>query len=137
VDSVNPEEATPVAVLVVDDEPVIADTLAIILRQRGMTTVTAYDGDQAIEMTRLHHPKLILMNVFMPRTDGIQASIQIRREFPEVHIVLHSGNQKAGEYARQNGFEVSLAKPIALQRMFDILAAHGISPATNQHLKSA
>lgn len=44
-------------VLVVDDEPIIADTLAEILRQSGYTTVTAYDGEDAIEAALLKPPR--------------------------------------------------------------------------------
>jgi len=46
----------------VDDEPVIADTLSIILSSSGFSTMTAYDGESALELARAVHPDLLIIS---------------------------------------------------------------------------
>lgn len=78
-------------ILVVDDEPVIAETLAIILRQSGFDTATANDGEQALVRAGEWKPDLLLTDVVMPKMNGIEAAIQIRSELPACKILLFSG----------------------------------------------
>jgi CheY-like chemotaxis protein len=63
-------------VLVVDDEHVIADTLAIILNQSGFDASAVYSGTDAVERARRTTPDLVITDVFMPDLNGIQAAIQ-------------------------------------------------------------
>src|SRR5215472_9227965 len=100
-------------VLVVDDERVIADTLAIILNQHGYDASPVYTGTAAVERARAVRPDL----------NGIEAAINIRRFLPECKILLFSGQAATAnllESARAQGHEFEiLAKPIHPQ---DLLA---------------
>lgn len=110
-------------VLVVDDECVIADTLAIILNQHGFDAVAVYTGTGAVEQARVVKPDLIITDVVMPDMNGIEAAIQIRRFLPECKILLFSGQASTAdllEAARAQGHEFEiLAKPVHPQ---DLLA---------------
>ena len=110
-------------VLVVDDECVIADTLAIILNQHGFDAIAVYTGTGAVEQARAIKPDLIISDVIMPDMDGIEAAIQIRRFLPECKILLFSGQAATAdllESARARGHEFEiLAKPVHPQ---DLLA---------------
>ena len=66
-------------VLVVDDEHVIADTLAIILNQAGFNASAVYTGNDAVELARSERPDLIITDVIMPDMNGIEAAIHIRQ----------------------------------------------------------
>lgn len=79
------------AIMVVNDEPVIADTLVLILRQHKYDCVAAYDGDEAIELARQCRPRYILMGVVMPRMLGTEAARVILKEQPECRIDFFSG----------------------------------------------
>ena len=78
-------------VLIVDDERLIADSLAQILRARGHAVRVAYDGEQAIDAVRQECPEIVLTDVVMPRVNGIQAAIEIRALCPDTRIILFSG----------------------------------------------
>jgi CheY-like chemotaxis protein len=93
-------------VLIVDDEHLIADTLALILNLKGFEARVAYSGEQAIETARLMKPQLLLSDVMMREMDGVEAAIQISRLLPRCHIVLFSGQASTVdllEKARKSG----------------------------------
>ena len=103
-------------VLVVDDEQVIADTLARILELNGYDASAVYTGTAAVEGARSLRPDLIISDVIMPDMNGIEAAISIRRFLPDCKILLFSGQAATAdllENARKQGHEFEiLAKPI-------------------------
>ena len=110
-------------VLVVDDERVIADTLAIILNKAGFDASAVYTGTGAVERARSDRPDLIISDVIMPDMNGIEAAINIRAFLPACKILLFSGQAATAdllESARAKGhdFEI-LPKPVHPQ---DLLA---------------
>lgn len=109
--------------LVVDDERVIADTLAIILNQAGFDASAIYTGGGAVESARKNRPDLVISDVFMPDMNGVEAAIQIRQMLPSCKILLFSGKAETAdllEAARSRGYQFDLlAKPVHPQ---DLLA---------------
>jgi CheY-like chemotaxis protein len=103
-------------VLVVDDEQVIADTLAKILDLNGYEATAVYTGTSAVESARSLQPDLIISDVIMPDMDGIQAAIRIRSFLPDCKILLFSGQAATAdllENARAQGHEFEiLGKPV-------------------------
>jgi len=103
-------------VLVVDDEQVIADTLAKILDLNGYEATAVYTGTSAVESARSLEPDLIISDVIMPDMDGIQAAIRIRSFLPDCKILLFSGQAATAdllENARAEGHEFEiLGKPV-------------------------
>jgi CheY-like chemotaxis protein len=110
-------------VLVVDDERVIADSLAIILSRNGYDAAAVYTGTAAVERARVAKPELVISDVAMPDMNGIEAAISIRRILPACKILLFSGQAATAdllESARTQGHEFEiLAKPVHPQ---DLLA---------------
>ena len=102
--------------LVVDDEQVIADTLAKILDLNGYEASAVYTGTAAVEDARSLQPDLIISDVIMPDMDGIQAAIRIRSFLPDCKILLFSGQAATAdllENARAQGHEFEiLGKPV-------------------------
>jgi DNA-binding response OmpR family regulator len=95
-------------VLVVDDEHLIADTLALILNLKGFEARVAYSGEEAIETARTMEPHLVLSDVMMKEMTGVEASMEIARLFPRCQIVLFSGQASTLdvlEKARKNGHD--------------------------------
>lgn len=110
-------------VLVVDDERVIADTLATILNQNGFDASAVYTGTAAVDHARDNRPDLVISDVIMHDMNGIEAAIRIREILPGCKILLFSGQAATAdllEKARAEGhqFEI-LAKPVHPQ---DLLA---------------
>jgi DNA-binding response OmpR family regulator len=78
-------------VLVVDDERVIADTLAAILGRSGFAALAAYQGFSALEIALANRPDLLLTDVAMPGMNGIELAIAVRKAVPECKVLLFSG----------------------------------------------
>jgi len=111
-----PENHAKPKVLVVDDERVIADTLAMILNQSGFQARAVYSGENALEMAATFEPDMLIADVIMADLNGIDAAIQIRALLPRTKILLFSGQAPTAhllEKARAPGYEFEiLAKPV-------------------------
>src|SRR5580658_11319941 len=88
-----PADTTPYrpTVLVVDDESVIAETVAAILSRSGYAATTAFDAPEALEIALLSPPELLITDVSLPGMSGIELAITIRRIFPDCKVLLFSG----------------------------------------------
>lgn len=76
-----------VKILVVDDEPDIVEFLSYNLRKEGFEVVTAQDGEEALEVARREKPAIILLDIMMPRLDGVEVCRLLRQE-PEFRDTL-------------------------------------------------
>ncbi len=114
-------------VLVVDDERVIADTLAAILRGSGYAVAVAYDGDTALQLAELAPPDLLITDVYMPGMDGVELAVRLRESSPLCKILLFSGNPHEAAVlasARMPGHNYKLlSKPICPKQLLKDLAA--------------
>ena len=117
-----PDTAKP-RILVADDERVIADSLAMILNQSGFDARAVYSGEKAVELAVTFKPEMLIADVIMAGLSGIEAAIRIRALFPQVKILLFSGQAATAdllEKARAQGHEFEiLSKPVHPQ---DLLA---------------
>jgi CheY-like chemotaxis protein len=107
---------TRLRVLVVDDERLIAETVAAILNANGFEAVEAFNGEDALDATRKLHPDIVLSDVLMPKMSGVDLGIRVRQEFPDIKVFLFSGQAATIELmhkakAEGHSFEL-LPKPI-------------------------
>jgi DNA-binding response OmpR family regulator len=77
----------PVKILVVDDEPPIIDVLSYNLRRANYEVVVARDGEQALTQARREQPDLIILDLMLPRLDGLEVCRTLRREC-DVPIIM-------------------------------------------------
>ena len=66
-------------ILVVDDEPTLRETLAEALEQDGLRVVTAADGKEALEQFRATDPDLMLLDLMLPKVDGLEILAAMRK----------------------------------------------------------
>jgi CheY-like chemotaxis protein len=103
-------------VIVVDDEQVIANSLAIILNKAGFEARAVFSGERAIELLENFQPEMLIADVVMPGMTGIEAAIAVRNKLPKCNILLFSGQAATTELleqARTQGHEFEiLAKPV-------------------------
>lgn len=120
-----PEIRVKPKVLVVDDERIIADTLAMILNQSGFDARAVYSGEKAVETAGAFAPDMLITDVIMADLNGIDAAIQIRALLPKIKILLFSGQAATAdllEKARAQGYEFDiLAKPVHPQDLLNRL----------------
>jgi CheY-like chemotaxis protein len=113
-------------VLLVDDEPVIADTLAVILRSHGYRTAAAYSGESALVFAPEFRPDVLITDLNMPGTNGIVLAAQVREMYPSCRILLYTsqtGIQALLEQARAGGLVLELLpKPVHPAEIIKYLA---------------
>jgi DNA-binding NtrC family response regulator len=108
----NKRSARP-SILVVDDEERIRTILKTILSEEGYEVSTAKDGIDALEVSRTVHPSLLIVDLQMPRMDGIETIVRIKEIFPEtIAIILtaHGTIQSAVQAIKQGAYDY-LTKP--------------------------
>jgi DNA-binding response OmpR family regulator len=103
-------------ILVIDDEKIVADTLALILKKAGYDVRAAYDGAVAMELAGVFAPECIICDVILPGMDGISVCSQITAMLPQCRVFIFSGQMETGlpvEDGRAVGHEWEiLVKPI-------------------------
>ena len=99
-------------VLVCDDDKEIVDAIEIYLQQEGFDVVKAYDGEQALEAMKTNKIDLIVIDVMMPKMDGIHATLQIRKESSIPIIFLSAKTEDADKILGLNvGADDYVTKP--------------------------
>jgi CheY-like chemotaxis protein len=124
--SLSPESAKEFLILVVDDSADNVAMLSLYLQQQGYRVVTATDGEDAISVASSTLPNLILMDISMPRLDGLGATRKIRendvlRNVPVIAVTAFGteGFQRAAYDVGVSGY---LTKPIDFARMHQLIA---------------
>lgn len=104
-------------ILVVDDEPPIVDLVRFTLEDADVRVVEASDGAEALVLARRIKPDLILLDVQMPRINGLEVCRQLRREPALAHtpvVMLTAAGQEADRArGREAGADEYLTKPFS------------------------
>jgi two-component system chemotaxis response regulator CheY len=116
-------------VLVVDDSAAIRKILQRVLRQTGMTIRTIHeagDGEEALEILKVHQPALVLTDINMPKMDGLQFLAALKgseqwKSIPVVMITTEGGEAKVGE-AVKLGAAGYVRKPFTADQIKEKLA---------------
>ena len=90
-------------ILVCDDDREIAKAVGIYLEKEGYNVIMAYDGQEALKACRKNDIHLILMDIMMPKLDGIKATMKIREE-KNIPIIMLSA--KSEDYDKIMGLNV-------------------------------
>jgi two-component system alkaline phosphatase synthesis response regulator PhoP len=114
-------------ILLVDDDPDIIELLTYNLEKEGFETASAEDGIQALDVAKAFKPDLILLDVMMPKMDGIETARQLRLlpNFKETYILFLTA--RAEEYTEVAAFDVGaddyIVKPIKPRALMSRLKA--------------
>jgi DNA-binding response OmpR family regulator len=113
-------------ILIVDDEQVVADTLGEILRTHGYDVRIAYSAELAIDLLGWWSPELAILDVMLPRMNGIELGVVLRENYPDCGILLFSGQPSVEilvEQAKRDGHEFDImAKPVHPSVMLDAVS---------------
>ncbi len=127
----------PLRALVVDDEPPLVRLVSSYLERDGFQVQTAGDGQQAVELARTFKPEVIVLDLMLPRVDGIEACRQIRT-FSDAYIVMLTA--RAEEVDKLIGLSIGaddyLTKPFSprelVARIRAMLRRPRAAPSTNR-----
>jgi DNA-binding response OmpR family regulator len=121
------------SILVVDDETNLRHTLAYALRQEGYLVLTAENGEAALETFKANAPELVILDVMLPKLDGLEVCRRIRRQ-SDVPILMLTARDS--ELDRVVGLEIGaddyLVKPFSMRELVARVGAaarRGVRPA--------
>jgi CheY-like chemotaxis protein len=121
--------ATAKRILIVDDHPDTADTLATLLRLDGHEAVSVVDPRQAVAAAKALKPQLAMLDLRMPHIHGLELARLFRLE-PELKrtcfvAITAETQDKYAELTRQAGFDAYLQKPVDLAMLRSVIAQFG------------
>ena len=100
------------SILVCDDDKEIVDAIEIYLQQEGYRILKAYDGEQALQVLKENEVHLLIIDVMMPRLDGIRATLKIREDSSIPIIILSAKSEDADKILGLNiGADDYVTKP--------------------------
>jgi DNA-binding response OmpR family regulator len=120
-----PEEVGKRRVLIVEDEAVVADTLRQILSSNGYDTHVSYSAEAALNSLARWAPDLAILDVMLPKMNGIDLALALKEHLPDCRILLISGqpsveNLLSDARAKGHDFEI-LAKPVHPTEIMDAI----------------
>jgi two-component system response regulator AtoC len=104
-------------VLVVDDEPAAVELLVEFLSTKGYEVLTATNGEEAVRRVKEDRPHLVLLDVRMPKMDGMEALRRIREIDPEMGVIMVTAvnEEEVGRKALEQGAFDYIVKPLDLK----------------------
>ncbi len=111
-------------ILVVEDEPMVAEVLAEAIRAAGNEVLVALDGAEALDVLEATPVDGVFMDLVMPGLSGLAVLAQIRTRHPLLPVVVISGHAvgEAAAKAKKLGAVAVLEKPAALAQLTEILS---------------
>jgi CheY-like chemotaxis protein len=122
--------------LIVEDDIHSMNYLAELLKKTRVSVLRASSGDQAVELCKIHHPDLVIMDIQMPGMDGLEATRILKKMDARLPIMAQTALAMAGDRERitKAGCDDYLAKPIdskqLLPRINDLLKIYQDRPTS-------
>lgn len=111
-----------VKILVVDDEPDVADTLKRYLSVRGYQILTAYSGEQALAILETEKVDLVLLDIIMHGLNGEAVAKIIKDKYPDIKVIIVTAHPEAGNRIAGNiALEGLLVKPCGIEDLYSKL----------------
>ena len=105
--------------LFVDDEPLAAEEICEFLSEEGFNTIQAYDGLEALVKIKAHYPDLVLLDIKMPKLNGLEIMKIIKTKFHHSGVIILTAvdDEQTFDDLRQAGALNVLTKPINLNAL--------------------
>ena len=113
-----------VNILIADDEDIVRYALRSVLERAGHTVFEARDGVDALGLLAGHPIDVALVDMIMPNKEGVETTIEIRRQYPSVKVVAISGGGRSHnfdflQYAQKFGAHSTLRKPFTDEQLLE------------------
>ncbi len=120
----------PAKILVVDDDAAVRELAHAILAQNGYSVREAADGEMALESMESEPADIVLIDILMPRKEGLETIIDLKQRFPSLILfaMSASGARKGHNFlsiAKKFGADGILQKPFTPDELLALVASHG------------
>lgn len=117
-----------VSILVVDDEPLIREAIALTLRGSKHGVLEASDGQAALGVLSREKVDLVISDIIMPEMDGIGLIVAIRKRYQDIRVICISGGDRTGgpdylDMAPKLGAQMILPKPFTPRQLLASIEA--------------
>ena len=113
-------------ILLVDDDPAVRDSVALVLESAGFVVDQAEQGATALRLLRAQAPDLVITDILMPQKEGIETIREIRLVLPNTPIIAISGSAESGanylKMAQSLGATAIMAKPFDPEAMLKLVS---------------
>jgi DNA-binding NarL/FixJ family response regulator len=127
-----PAQPRPLRVVLVDDEPQILQMMkALLAETEGVDVVgSARDGASALRLIAAEAPDVAVLDLVMPRVDGLELARQVRDQYPTMRIVVVSGyaGPETSALMKQFGVTSVLSKPVRRATLVDAIRGTTLPP---------
>lgn len=108
-------------ILLVDDEEVILELTALLLRKRGFEVLLAHNGEECLRLVGEHRPALVLLDYMMPVMNGFAALKQIKINYPDTYVIMFTGkgSEEVAVELMKAGASDYLQKPFSNKNLQD------------------
>jgi two-component system OmpR family response regulator len=119
------DDGSPLKVLVVDDEPNIAELVALALRYEGWETVIANSGSRAVRAAKEHRPDALVLDVMLPDFDGLEVLRRVRNQQSDVPVLFLTARDAVEDRVAglTAGGDDYVTKPFAIEELVARLRA--------------
>ena len=131
-----PAAAGPGRILIVDDDADIVRIVSAMLAGHGWRVLTAGSGEEALRAVREEHPDLVLLDIMMPRMNGIEVLREARRIAPGMRVIMITAFGDVGSYLESMDLGACeyVNKPFETRELLDMISsvAAGAPPAADR-----
>ena len=127
----------PVFVVIAEDDPTIAELIAVVVEQSGATPLTASDGREALRLARSYPPKVVITDLMMPVMRGDSLIAALRAEWgSSLPVILMSACPRADTL--KAGADALLPKPFRIAELQELLEYYlAVRPAARRIMRTA
>lgn len=122
-------------ILIVDDEVFIVETVKFALEHAGYECAAAYDGIEAVKMTRDYNPDLILLDIMLPKLNGFKVCrlLKFDEKFKHIAIIMMTARtqEKDRTLGMETGADEYMTKPFEIDDMLRLVRKH-LAPAESR-----
>lgn len=111
-------------ILVVDDNDLVREALALLLARSGYGVLEAADGEEALLLIKTNVPDLVVTDILMPEMAGFEMIEEVRKVAPDLKIIAMTGGTPIGpddllQHAARLGADETVAKPIDREKFLE------------------
>lgn len=122
--------------LIIDDEPLIRDSLSTLFEREGRSVAVAANGEEGLRKFTSEGARLVIVDILMPVKEGVETIIELRRLDPDLKIVAISGGGRQStldflDVATKLGADATLAKPFTRASIMQIVDRY-LAPASDE-----